>query len=527
MAAGGASRRRQPDHRPAPHLGAVLHYLAGVACLDERLEAVVRPVVEAGPPPRSQRAACERIAAAWSRADGLPMMPAVQLTGADAGAKRAVAAAASGLLGWSLHAASAWRLPQAPAEIEAFRRLWDREAVLSSSVLLLECDDPDAAEPGPSAAIAALIESLTSPTIVATAGPRRCGPGAAIVIDVENPTEAEQGGSGRRPPAVRSRPSTARSTRSSAQFRLSTRGHPIAATGRGAVRRSRPVRARCGRDAAAWDACRRAGAGPAWTASPSGSSRPRAGTTWCCRTRRGGVLRADRRPCPRTAPTVYDDWGFAARGDRGGWASPRCSPAPAAPARRWPPRCSPHELRLDLYRIDLSQVVSKYIGETEKNLRARLRRRRGRRRGPAVRRGRRAVRQAQRGQGQPRPLRQHRGQLPAAADGGVPRAGDPDDQPEGRARPGVPAPPAVRGRSSRSPTRPQRAAIWRAGVPAARRRPRGWTLDRLARLNVAGGHIRNIALGAAFLAAGRGRAGADGPPPPAPPGMSSPSSRNP
>src|SRR5437870_3754858 len=27
------------------------------------------------------------------------------------------------------------------------------------------------------------------------------------------------------------------------------------------------------------------------------------------------------------------------------------------------------ELRLDLYRIDLSQVVSKYIGETEKNLR--------------------------------------------------------------------------------------------------------------------------------------------------------------
>ena len=28
-----------------------------------------------------------------------------------------------------------------------------------------------------------------------------------------------------------------------------------------------------------------------------------------------------------------------------------------------------NELRLDLYRIDLSQVVSKYIGETEKNLR--------------------------------------------------------------------------------------------------------------------------------------------------------------
>ena len=48
--------------------------------------------------------------------------------------------------------------------------------------------------------------------------------------------------------------------------------------------------------------------------------------------------------------------------------SARSSPARAAPARRWPPRCSRDELRLDLYRIDLSAVVSKYIGETEKNL---------------------------------------------------------------------------------------------------------------------------------------------------------------
>ena len=42
---------------------------------------------------------------------------------------------------------------------------------------------------------------------------------------------------------------------------------------------------------------------------------------------------------------------------------------PAVPARPWPPRWWPSELDLDLYRIDLSPVVSKYIGETEKNLR--------------------------------------------------------------------------------------------------------------------------------------------------------------
>ena len=87
----------------------------------------------------------------------------------------------------------------------------------------------------------------------------------------------------------------------------------------------------------------------------------------------------------------------------------------------------------NLYRIDLSAVVSKYIGETEKNLRRALRRRRGRRRDPVLRRGRRAVRQTQRGQGQPRPLRQHRDQLPAPADGSVSRPGDPRHQHE-RAR---------------------------------------------------------------------------------------------
>ena len=41
----------------------------------------------------------------------------------------------------------------------------------------------------------------------------------------------------------------------------------------------------------------------------------------------------------------------------------------AAPARRMAAEVVASELGLDLYRVDLSQVVSKYIGETEKNLR--------------------------------------------------------------------------------------------------------------------------------------------------------------
>jgi SpoVK/Ycf46/Vps4 family AAA+-type ATPase len=53
------------------------------------------------------------------------------------------------------------------------------------------------------------------------------------------------------------------------------------------------------------------------------------------------------------------------------------------------------------------------------------------------------------------------------------------------------------------PDAAQRVAIWR-GIFPAQTPTEGLRIDRLARLNAAGGHIRNIALGAAFLAADAG-----------------------
>jgi ATP-dependent 26S proteasome regulatory subunit len=50
------------------------------------------------------------------------------------------------------------------------------------------------------------------------------------------------------------------------------------------------------------------------------------------------------------------------------------------------------------------------------------------------------------------------------------------------------------------PDTAERAEIWRRIFPAATP-TEGLDVTRLARLNVAGGNIRNIALGAAFLAA--------------------------
>jgi SpoVK/Ycf46/Vps4 family AAA+-type ATPase len=70
----------------------------------------------------------------------------------------------------------------------------------------------------------------------------------------------------------------------------------------------------------------------------------------------------------RRRARVYDDWGFAARSSRGLGVSALFS-GPSGTGKTMAAEVLANELGLDLFRIDLSSVVSKYIGETEKNLR--------------------------------------------------------------------------------------------------------------------------------------------------------------
>ena len=66
--------------------------------------------------------------------------------------------------------------------------------------------------------------------------------------------------------------------------------------------------------------------------------------------------------------TVYDAWGFAARSERGLGIGALFAGA-SGTGKTMAAEVLAGELRLDLFRIDLAGVVSKYIGETEKNLR--------------------------------------------------------------------------------------------------------------------------------------------------------------
>jgi SpoVK/Ycf46/Vps4 family AAA+-type ATPase len=65
---------------------------------------------------------------------------------------------------------------------------------------------------------------------------------------------------------------------------------------------------------------------------------------------------------------VYDEWGFRQKMNRGLGISALFA-GESGTGKTMAAEVMANDLRLNLYRIDLSTVVSKYVGETEKNLR--------------------------------------------------------------------------------------------------------------------------------------------------------------
>jgi hypothetical protein len=331
----------------------VLHFLAGVACLEERLRGLVRPVPVPEHLAPSHRALAERLATVWSRAmdAGLPV---VQLCGPDPANKRPVAAAACAECGLRLHVADLGRLPQSAAEMETFVRLWERESVLGSSALLLECDDTDAAV---GHALTRLLDSLVAPLILATRGPRRCGQRAAVSFDVSNPSESEQAALWRSAlPASAALNGELDALVS--QFNLGPAAiHSAAQRIRGAQATELAGQL--------WDACR----SEARPRLDGLAQRLEATANWddlILPEPQKQVL-AQIAIHVRQRAKVYQTWGFAGKGTRGLGISALFA-GPSGTGKTLAAEVLANLLHLDLYRIDLSQVVSKYIGETEKNL---------------------------------------------------------------------------------------------------------------------------------------------------------------
>jgi len=340
----------------------VLHYLAGIDYMDEHLQGLAEPLDASVELPPSQRAAAHRIARLLSRTEGITGA-VVQLCGEVDVGKHDVAAAASAAAGLRLHSIRAADIPVSAAEREALARLWEREAILSGSALLLDCEDLDGGANSGLRPALCFLERLRSALIVASREPLRYCKRPLVHLDVNKPSAAEQRSLWRDALGELAHGLNGQIENLTTQFNLSTQEiRAVSAEvleGMSGDREGTP-------GAMLWQVCR-AQSRPQLD-DLAQRIEPAAGWDDLVLPEPQRLTLRDITAHIRQRARVYEAWGFAARESRGLGIS-ALFVGSSGTGKTMAGEVLANELQLDLYRIDLSQVVSKYIGETEKNLR--------------------------------------------------------------------------------------------------------------------------------------------------------------
>jgi hypothetical protein len=332
----------------------VVNYLKGLTYLDDRLAPLVIPMAQPiDDLPPSQHASATTVLDRLKLGFPNGKLPPIQLVGRDAGSKAAVAGLVCGAFGLNTYRLSASMVPTTPADLDSFARLWQRQSQLQPVALYV-----DAREDAGSPAIDRLLSRLNGLVVLDTRDPWPTMQ-HAISVDVGKPTPSEQriawgtalGSLSGSAPALLS-----------GQFDLNTAdineiGHIALAGG--------ATDAAVVQDAA-WGAAL-AATRPRFD-NLAQRIEPKA--TWDDIV----LLPNDARLLHQIADQVgnrsqvYQDWGFDRKSSRGLGINALFAGVSGS-GKTMAAEVIANHLRLDLYRIDLSAVVSKYIGETEKNLR--------------------------------------------------------------------------------------------------------------------------------------------------------------
>ncbi|WP_326673153.1 ATP-binding protein [Streptomyces canus] len=345
-AAGLTTTRLRLDER-------ILHFLLGSPYLDARLHGQLRrtPVPEALTP--SYDLAANRLAEGWTNG------ALVEVTGGDLRSRADLGAAAAARSGLGLYSMSAEDVPTDPAERDRLSRLWQREAILLPAALLVEAGELDRDQ---RAATEAFLAGAAVPVVVSSEDPLRSERTYGARVTVPRLDDEEQLGlwAG----AFEEIDLDVGELRSLvAQFQLPPH---VVRSAAATVRRRLPHEDELDAAELAW----RAGLDEARIGMDELGRRiePQAG--WddlVLHERQTSVLR-EIVAHVRQRATVHQEWGFGATLRRGLGVTAMFAGG-SGTGKTLAAEVMAKELGLDLFVIDLSQVVSKYIGETEKNLR--------------------------------------------------------------------------------------------------------------------------------------------------------------
>jgi hypothetical protein len=336
----------------------VVSYLKGINHLDTRLAPLLIPGPQTEAPaglPPSQQAALAGLRQRFERARRL--LPDIHLQGPDPAERELLAVHAAATLGLQLFRLPAEALPSDAAELELLTRLWQRECLLWPVALYAQLPETDTPSLPHRSALRCFLQRIEGVLFLDAEAARAGRP--AVVLQAGRPTPAEQ----RAAWAEALGEAAADSPRRlAAQFDLSLSDIRLLA---GAAR-AEDGADRAGLDERLWQACRK-------------RTEPRLGSLAQCLAARAtwadlvlpppelALLRQIAGQV-RARATVYDDWGFRHKMSRGLGISALFA-GESGTGKTMAAEVLANDLGLSLFRIDLSAVIDKYVGETEKNLR--------------------------------------------------------------------------------------------------------------------------------------------------------------
>jgi hypothetical protein len=330
----------------------IVSLVKGLNVLDDRLAQVVKAVgdVLGEPLPPSHERTVQQIVAALSEAATGDRPPVVELVGVDPTVRRGLAERAAARTGNELFELAPGQVPRGAGELSDLMRLWERETLLLPVLLYIDVAE---LQPEESAAVAALLEDVRGHVLTGCREPLALRGRRLRVIDADRPAAEEQ---------------------EALWTALLPDGDPASARLAAEFDLNQLVIADMARQAAGSTGGSRA----LWAACRS-QARPRLDTlakrvqpvaTWedLVLPEHELTLLHHLVDQVRGRSTVLRSWGLSDRIRRGS-AVTALFAGVSGTGKTLAAEVIANALELDLYRIDLAGVVSKYIGETERNLR--------------------------------------------------------------------------------------------------------------------------------------------------------------
>jgi AAA+ superfamily predicted ATPase len=339
----------------------IVNYIKGLNYLDDRLTPLLMPMEQINTVlPPSQQAAIATIVQSLHQTAPHQNSLVIQLLGTDSESKQLVARQAAQELKLSLYRLPVELLPTQTADLETFVRLWRRESLLLPIALYLDAHETDGSPPaeGQAPPLSRFLSRLEGLLFLSSREVKPNLGRPTTLIDIDKPTTEEQRELWTK--ALKDRSGSASALLAS-QFNFnSTAIQKIAQKVL-----AQPANPNISRMNQIWSGCL-ANSRPQFAKL---AQRIETKATWkdiVLPEEEATLLHqiADR---VRQRHKVYQEWGFESRMNRGLGISALFA-GESGTGKTMAAEVIANELKLNLYCIDLSAVVSKYIGETEKNL---------------------------------------------------------------------------------------------------------------------------------------------------------------